>query len=296
MVSVPRRRVDTATDTLMLIDHRLRLGDRLTLRTESGTPPGGLSAGRSYYVIPVEGSDALVRVADSASDSRQGRFVDLTSEGTGTTAVFPRGRFHESWLWKDTRASAVRFFSGLLTGVALSFVLGLAMGCFPHVEAFFLPGLAFFAKIPPTAMLAVYFVLFGADIRLFVAMLALGIAPTLAQSICQAVQKDVQEHEIHKAYTLGATHVEVIWEVVCRQVLPRVLQAIQLQVGPAMVFLIAAEYMLADEGFGYRLRMQSRLVNMNIVYLYLVFLGIAGFALDWGLTRLRRWLCPWFGD
>ena len=63
-----------------------------------------------------------------------------------------------------------------------------------------------------------------------------------------------------------------------------------------MVFLIAAEYMLADEGFGYRLRMQSRLVNMNIVYLYLALLGVAGFAFDWILTRLRRWLCPWFGD
>ena len=202
----------------------------------------------------------------------------------------------ESWLWQDAKASLWRFGLGIGAGVAISFLLGMAMGCFEQVEAFFLPPLSFFSKIPPTAMLAVYFVVFGTDIRLFVAMLALGIAPGLSQSICQAVRKDVREHDIHKAYTLGASHGEVIWEVVFRQVLPRILQFIQLQIGPAMVFLIAAEWMMTDVGFGYRLRIQSRLLNMSVVYIYLILLGLSGLLLDWALNRLRRFLCPWFGE
>lgn len=290
------RKVDAARDTVMMIDNRLRVGDRIRFRVVDGEAPPGLADGQIYFAIPIDGDDALVQLARSRADAEAGRVIDLTAPGKGTFTAYALGKIRETWLWIDTKASLFRFAMGIGCGVAISFVLGMAMGCFPVVEALCLPCLSFFAKIPPTAMLAVYFVLFGTDIRLFVALLALGIAPTLAQSICQAVQKDVREHDVHKAYTLGASHMEVIWNVVFRQVLPRILQFIQLQVGPAMVFLIAAEYMLADEGFGYRLRMQSRLVNMNVVYLYLLLLGLAGFGIDWLLTRLRRWLCPWFGD
>ncbi|GAA4428396.1 ABC transporter permease [Bremerella cremea] len=199
--------------------------------------------------------------------------------------------------WDDVKASSTRLAVGVGIGVLLAFVIGLAMGCIPQVEAVLLPPISFFAKIPPTAMLAVYFVLFGVTgMKIFVALISFGIFPTLAQSIAQAAQKDVDEHTVYKSYTLGASHFEVVWEVVVRQILPRIIENARLQIGPAMVFLIAAEFALADVGFGYTLRMQSRLQNLNIVYTYLIILGVAGLAIDWCLILMRRKLCPWFGD
>lgn len=199
-------------------------------------------------------------------------------------------------LWADVRASGSRLALGVGAGVLLAFLVGIAMGCFPAAEALLLPPLSFFAKIPPTAMLAVYFVFFGVTgAKIFVALIALGIFPTLAQSIAQAAQKDVDDHALYKSYTLGASDFEVVWEVVLRQILPRVLEAARLSIGPAMVFLIAAEWVLADVGFGYTFRLQSRLQNMNVVYTYLAILGAAGLVIDWLLILLRRWLCPWFG-
>jgi ABC-type nitrate/sulfonate/bicarbonate transport system permease component len=62
-----------------------------------------------------------------------------------------------------------------------------------------------------------------------------------------------------------------------------------------MVFLVAAEWALGEVGFGYRLKLQSRLTNMNVVYIYLMFLGLAGFAMDYVLIWIQRRLCPWFG-
>ena len=197
----------------------------------------------------------------------------------------------------DVRASASRLAVGVGSGVLLAFVVGLAMGCLPVVEAMLMPPIAFFAKIPPTAMLAVYFVFFGVTgIQIFVALIAFGIFPTLAQAITQAAQKDVDDHALNKSYTLGASHFEVVSKVVLPQILPRIIENVRLQIGPAMVFLIAAEFALADAGFGYTLRIQSRLQNMNIVYTYLAILAIAGLIVDWLLTALRRWLSPWFGN
>ncbi len=200
-------------------------------------------------------------------------------------------------LLEDFLATYGRLFVGLFCGIALSLVVGMAMGCFTPVEAFFLPPLSIFAKIPPTAMLAVYLVIFGIGMEMFVAMVALGIFPTLAQSIYQAAKKDVTDHAVYKAYTLGASQLEVIWNVVLQQILPRIIENIRLQVGPAMVFLIAAEWAMADVGFGYQLRLQSRQTNMNVVYIYLAILGISGFLLDGCIvTAAATLFAPWFGE
>ncbi|MGE0608291.1 MAG: ABC transporter permease [Pirellulales bacterium] len=198
-------------------------------------------------------------------------------------------------LWQDASATFVRHFSGLAVGVLLSVVVGLAMGCYAPAEAFFLPPLSFLAKVPPTAIMAVFFVVVGLNFQMYVAMIAFGVLPTLAQAIYQAARNDVPEELVFKAYTLGASHVELIWNVIYKQVLPRIIEAVRLQVGPAMVYLIAAEMLVASAGFGYRIRMEQRLTHMDVVYVYLVILGLVGYLMDFSLSWLRKTLCPWFG-
>lgn len=203
--------------------------------------------------------------------------------------------FFTSWLWIDAKATFTRHFSGLAIGVLSSIVIGLAMGCFAPLEALLLPPLSCLAKVPPTAMLAVFFVLVGTGTEFYLAMIAFGVIPTLSQSIYQSVRTDVPEELIYKAYTLGASHAELIWNVTFKQILPRIIEAVRLQVGPAMVYLIAAEYAVGSAGFGFRIKMQQRLSDMSTVYFYLVMLAAVGFFMDYSLTWLRRLLCPWFG-
>jgi len=242
-------------------------------------------------------------VAYEAIAMRQSRINPKQTVVPGITSIWdgiqkmttPNSR-GETWLVEDVKATYGRLLLGLGLGIGLSIVIGVAMGAYPWVEAFFVPAVSFFAKIPPTAMLAVYFVLFGTKTEMFVAMVGLSVFFTLAQSIYQVAKKDVTDHSVFKAYSLGATSLEVIYEVLWKQILPRVIESIRLQIGPAMVFLIAAEYVVGDVGIGYRIRIQSRILNMNVVYIYLVLLGGSGLLMDWSLTQLRRKLCPWFGE
>lgn len=209
--------------------------------------------------------------------------------------TFDKDEF-EYWLWDDLRATLSRLIAGLSVGVLASVVIGILMGAYTPVEAFFSPPLSFLAKIPPTAMMAVYFVLVGTAFKMYVTMIALGTLPTLAQTIFQSAKKDVPESLIYKAYTLGASHPELIWNVIYKQILPRLIDAARLQIGPAMVLLVAAEWMVADEGFGHRLRLFYQRTDMTVVYVYLVILGVGGLLVDNLLIRFRRWLCPWFGE
>jgi NitT/TauT family transport system permease protein len=249
---------------------------------------------------------ALVVMAYFALAARQTRINSTQSVLPGISQfgqgfaeiVKPRGSEkapRSSWLVTDVRATYWRLFLGLTAGTIASIVIGIAMGAYPAAEAFFSPTINFMAKIPPTAMIAVYMIVFHTNIKMYVALVGLGVFFTMVQAIYQSVQKDVPSDLIDKAYTLGASEFEVIWEVIWPQVLPRVLENIRLHLGPAMVFLIAAEWLFASEGFGYTIRQQQRLMNMNVVYIYLAILGTSGLLFDWILVRMRRRLCPWFG-
>jgi len=211
----------------------------------------------------------------------------------GVAKCFEADKRGDRWIVVDSLATGKRLFLGLASGISGAIILGLLMGCFSRAEAFFLPPLSILAKIPPTAALAVFFVLVGTDLNMYVAMIGFGILPTLAQTIYLGI-KDVRDEFIYKALTLGASPTEVIWNVIVRQVLPRLIDAIRLQIGPAMVFLIAAEMVVGHEGFGYRIRLQSKLLDMKVVYPYLVFLASFGYTMDYGMRLLQKIACPWY--
>lgn len=197
-------------------------------------------------------------------------------------------------IYQDLTASYWRFFTGMTAGCLLSVILGVLMGCYPVLESFLLPPLAFLAKVPGTAMLAVFFVVAGTGEFMFFAMIAFGVLPTLAVAIYLSAKHDLHEEEIFKAYTLGASSDEVICNIVLPQIMPKILESIRLQIGPAMVYLIAAEMLVGQVGIGYQIRMQQRLLNMNIVYDYILILGVFGLLMDRGMLLARRVICPWY--
>lgn len=199
----------------------------------------------------------------------------------------------ERWVVEDSLATGERLAMGLALGIVFGFLIGMLMGCIAPVEAFLQPPISLLAKVPQTAALAVYFVFFGTEMKMYVAMISFGIIPALAVTVYLAI-KEIPAEMLDKAYTLGASAFEVAIEVVFKQVLPKFIDAVRLSIGPAIVFLIAAEMVVGDVGFGYRIRLQFKLSNMNVVYPYLALLAGFGFLLDYGFRMLQFKLCPWY--
>src|SRR5205809_6446765 len=128
---------------------------------------------------------------------------------------------------------------------------------------------------------------------MYLYLISFGILPTLAQTVYLAV-KEFPDDLRYTTATLGASHMEVICSIILSQVLPRLLDALRLVIGPALVYLIAAEMVVGDVGFGYRIRLQSKLLNMSVVYPYLALLAAFGFGMDYALRWLQRKFCPWY--
>lgn len=207
----------------------------------------------------------------------------------------PQGYNQEVWLYKDFIATYTRLAIAMSCGCLIGVLLGLLMGCFEIIDAFLYPILGcLLSYLPSSAIIAVLAVFFSTNENLFLVLLILSISPPLACKLSIAIKNDVSIERIDKAYTLGASHIEVVWDIVLRQILPKIIDNVRLQVGSAFVAVIAAELLVGSVGFGYRLRIQSRQLNWDVVYVYLIILAISGFLIDLCLIKLRKFSCPWF--
>jgi NitT/TauT family transport system permease protein len=195
--------------------------------------------------------------------------------------------------WTDTRASLSILAKGLGIGIAISVVLGILMGVLSTVHAMCSPVVSAIAKIPPTAMIALFMVVFGVTGDSFkVALIAFGISPTLALGV-SLVARAVPKNTIVKAYSLGASTFDVIARAIVPQILPQVIDMIRLSVGPAWIYLIAAEYVNASEGIGHGIVLSQRMVRIDHILVYVIWLAILGTVIDLGFHALSRLVAPW---
>jgi len=201
----------------------------------------------------------------------------------------------ERWITKDARTTIKRLFAGLSLSLFFGFGLGILIGCKARWYAFFYPIIAFASSIAPTAAIAIFFVMVGTGFEMYVAMIIFGVMPILTQNVCDEV-KNFPIELLNKARSWGATEMELVWNIIIPHILPRAIMSFCLQIGPAIVYLIPAEMLVGHDGFGYRIRLASKLQNMNIVYPYLIMLALFLIGFRNSLTELVKILFPWYSD
>lgn len=211
----------------------------------------------------------------------------------GFSKILAENRNQEVEIWGDIRATFTRFFCGMTASGIISILIGVMMGCFTPIDSFFRPLLSCAAKTPPMAMIAVFFVLIGLNEWLFISIVAFGAIPPLTLGISNEA-KEVPAELITKGLTQGASRMEVSWSIVFRHVLPQTFAGLILTTGPAINYLVGSEGFFADKGFGYRIRILSRVLEMNQVYIYVLVLIALGYFTDWLFKMAAKKLCPWY--
>ena len=213
--------------------------------------------------------------------------------GDGSAAGFLQ-RFTSSMLWKDTKASSRRFIIsiGLLIPAVL---LGLHMGIFPVVGAFFLRFILFFDKIIALSVLPILFIAFGIDELSKIMLIVIGVTPTIILDAFN-LTKSVPKEQILKGFTLGATNFGVAYRIVLKQIAPRVVNSIRLNLKPIMLFLFAGEMIASQDGLAYRIALLRRHMGMNVIIPYVLWVALLLFLVDIGMRYMNRRLHPWFRE
>jgi NitT/TauT family transport system permease protein len=206
----------------------------------------------------------------------------------------PDRRSGEILLWQDTSASLLRLFLGVSVSAALATILGLMIGLLPHVRAALAGFVAVVSMIPPLAILPILFIVFGLGELSKVVLIIVGILPFLIRDLSQRTI-EIPHEMIVKAETLGASSWVIAIRVALPQILPRLIQAVRLSLGPAWLFLIAAEAIASDKGLGYRIFLVRRYLAMDVILTYVMWITALAFVMDLGLRWLGRRAFPWSG-
>jgi NitT/TauT family transport system permease protein len=203
-------------------------------------------------------------------------------------------RFFGSMLWSDTVASARRFAWAMLLLVP-AVVLGLHMGLFPVIGAFFLRFILFFDKIIALSVLPILFIAFGIDELSKVMLIVIGVTPTIILDTFN-LTKSVPPEQVVKGFTLGARDFGVAYRIVLKQILPRVINSIRLNLKPIMLFLFAGEMIASQDGLAFRIALLRRNMAMNVIIPYVMWVALLLFLVDLGMRTLNRKLHPWFRE
>lgn len=269
----------TSRTSRELVDYTVREGDTLASVAAQFGDPETVQA----EILPTNGKD-LIDWDDSIRELEVGEILKIPSE-----VPVP---LMEQYLIVDTMQSLKRLTLGVVIGAFVALFFGLFMGCFTEFRALFYTSVSALAKIPPLAILPIIFLIRGVGEDAKIIIISLGIFPTMALDILLRVQ-EVHRELLIKAYTLGASTMEVVFKVIFPQVLPGLIHSIRLALGPAWVFLIASEAIASEAGLGYRIFLVQRQLGMNIILIYVVWIILLGLVMDLSLRGLLSWKFKW---
>jgi NitT/TauT family transport system permease protein len=126
-------------------------------------------------------------------------------------------------------------------------------------------------------------------------LIVIGVTPTIILDTFN-LSKGVPREQIVKGFTLGANDLAITYRVVLKQIWPRVLNSIRLNLKAVMLFLFAGEMIASSDGLAYRIALLRRHMGMDIIVPYVLWVALLLFLVDWSMRMLNRKLHPWFRE
>ena len=233
-----------------------------------------------------------MRLAENPNDKLLPSFNAML-EAFRHMALTPDPRSGNYLMWSDTLSSLSLLLTALAISTFIALVFGILIGLLPIAGATFGPVVAVASMVPPLALLPILFIVLGLGDGAKIALIVIGTTLKLIRDMALRV-KDIPSELLIKAQTLGASTWQIALRVVLPQMLPRLIDSVRLEIGPAWLFLIAAEAIAADSGLGYRIFLVRGYLAMDVIIPYVIWIALLAFLMDIGLRLLQRKAFPWF--
>ena len=196
--------------------------------------------------------------------------------------------------WKHSWISIFRVFAAFLASCLTAIPIGLAMGMSRVFRGIFDPPIEFYRPIPPLAYLPLIIIWFGIGESAKILLIYLACFAPMALSTRAGV-RSVSIEQIHAAYSLGATHAQVIRYVVLPAALPEILTGMRIGIGFGWTTLVAAEMVAAAAGLGYMILNASEFLVTDVVVMGIIVIGLIALLSDLLMRTIERKLVPWKG-
>lgn len=189
-------------------------------------------------------------------------------------------------------ASVWRVGTGFMLAVLLAFPLGIVMGLFKSMEAFFEPVVGFARYLPVPALLPLCILWFGIGDFQKIMVIFLGVFFQLVVLVSQKIASVPQEH-IDTGMVLGTHGFRLIWRVIIPASAPTVYNDLRITAGWAWSYLVLAEIVAANQGIGHFIIESQRYLQTANMILGVVIIGLLGIFTDLAFRLAEARLFPW---
>lgn len=202
-------------------------------------------------------------------------------------------RLNESGrLWTDIGMSVLRVGTGFVLAAIVAVPVGILIGTYHLADAVFEPMTDFIRYMPAAAFIPLIMLYVGIDEASKILVIFIGTYFQLVLMIA-AVTRNVQNDVINVAYTLGASQFQVLTKVIVPASLPGILDVFRITFGWAWTYVIVAELVAAQSGLGFRIMESQRFLRTEVIFLYIIIIGLLGLLFDQTLRWLSKKALPW---
>ncbi len=193
---------------------------------------------------------------------------------------------------KDILITIWRVFGGFLLAAAIGIPLGMMMGAYKPVEAFFEPFISFSRYLPASAFIPLLILWAGTGETQKLLVIFVGSFFQIVLMVAVAVG-NTRRDLVEAAYTLGASDRAIVTRVLFPAAAPEIAEISRLVLGWAWTYVIVAELIGASSGIGHMIMDSQALLNTGQIIFGIVVIGVIGLISDFLFKALNRRLFPW---
>lgn len=192
----------------------------------------------------------------------------------------------------DIGMTVWRVLGGFLIASVLALPLGVAMGAWKPVEAFFEPFVSFARYLPASAFIPLLILWAGIGEAQKLAVIFIGSFFQLVLMIAVVVG-NTRRDLVEAAYTLGSSDASLVKRVLIPGAAPEIAEILRMVLGWAWTYVIVAELIGASSGIGHMITDSQALLATDQIIFGIIVIGLIGLVSDMAFKALNRSLFPW---
>src|SRR5438270_176434 len=192
----------------------------------------------------------------------------------------------------DVGWSTFRIVAGFALAALIAVPLGLLMGSFEVVRAFFQPPINAIRYMPASAFIPLLILLQGLGETETLTVIWIGVFFQLVLTVMDIAHR-VPTEMLNVAYTLGASRWTVFRKVFLPATMPEVVDALRITMGWAWTYLIVAELVAAQAGIGNFILIAQRYFRADRIIAAIITIGVLGLITDSLFALYHRWAFPY---
>src|SRR5215207_7966340 len=192
----------------------------------------------------------------------------------------------------DIAMTIWRVVGGFVLAAVVAVPLGILMGAYKPIEAFFEPFVSFARYLPASAFIPLLILWAGIGEAQKLLVIFIGSVFQVVLMVAMTVGS-VRRDLVEAALTLGARDRGVLARVLIPASAPSIAETLRLVLGWAWTYVIVAELIGSSSGIGHMIIDSQALLATGQMIFGIIVIGIIGLISDFLFKLANRWLFAW---